>query len=283
MYSGSTFNKYSGHVLGAHQKIDRMARRQLKLLAPSKKFPSIKTILLFEGDKGPDGIKRKSPAKDEPWHYIQPFDTKDTQLINIIEDHYKQLVIALRAKDDIRSAFEAAWLAHAVVDGLTPAHHYPYEEKLVELLSGGSIGDRTTLGKKLIMPGKTVSHQFGNNWKMWGPKGLFTTHAAFEDGVAVLMAPLNRIGVVPTTDKIASFKGQSLATWYREQAQHVAHMELYDTFYKTGWTIPLARRVRNQLVPVLIQSVTLVWYGACLEAERKLPVLPKAAKEPIAV
>lgn len=277
MYSGSTFNKYSGHVLGAHQKIDRMARRQLHHLAPTKKFPAIKTILHFEGNNGPDGVKRKSPAKDEPWHYIQPFDLKDTQLINIIEEHYTQLVLALRAKDDIRSAFEAAWLAHAVVDGLTPAHHYPYEEKLEELLSGGTIGDRTTLSKKLIMPGQTVSHQVGNNWKMWGPKGLFTTHAAFEDGVAVLMAPLNKIGLVPTADKIATFKAQSLGNWFRAQAQDVAHMELYDTFYKTGWTIPLARRVRNQLVPVLVQSVALVWYGACLEADRTPPLTKLSA------
>lgn len=261
-------------MLGAHQKIDRMARRQLNQLAPSKRFPAIKTILHFEGNNGPDGVKRKSPAKDEPWHYIQPFDLKDTQLIRIIEEHYDQLVTALRAKDDIRSAFEAAWLAHAVVDGLTPAHHYPYEEKLVELLSGGSIGDRTTLSKKLIMPGQTVSHQVGNNWKMWGPKGLFTTHAAFEDGVAILMAPLNKIGVVPTADKIDSFKAQSLGHWFRAQAQNVAHMELYDTFYKTGWTIPLARRVRNQLVPVLVQSVALVWYGACLEADQA-PIIKK--------
>ncbi|MDB5170865.1 MAG: hypothetical protein JWO35_559 [Candidatus Saccharibacteria bacterium] len=268
MYSGSTFNKYSGHVLGAHQKIDRMACRQLKQLAHNKKFPSIKTILHFEGDNGPDGIKRKSPAKDEPWHYIQPFDADDTQLIELIEEHYKQLVKALKAKDDIRSAFEAAWLAHAIVDGLTPAHHYPYEEKLVELSSGRGIEDRTTISKKLIMPGATVSHQFGNNWKMWGPKGLFTTHAAFEAGVAVLMAPLSRIGVVPTADKIDDFQAQSLASWFRTQAQNVARMELYDTFYETGWTIPLARRVRNQLVPTLVQSVTLVWHGASLEAAK---------------
>jgi hypothetical protein len=268
MYSGSTFNKYSGHVLGAHQRIDRMARRQLLSLAPGATFPDIKTILQFEGDNGPDGIKRKSPAVDEPWHYIQPFDESDTQLITLIEEHYRLLVKALRAKDDVRSAFEAAWIAHAIVDGLTPAHHYPYEEKLVELRSGRGIEDRTTISKKVVMPGESLGEQVGNNWKMWGPKGLFTTHAAFESGVAVLMAPMHKIGSVPTADKITDFHAHRLGIWFRNQAQMVARMELYDTFYETGWTIPLARRVRNQLVPVLVQSVALIWYGAVLEAKK---------------
>src|ERR1035441_2898896 len=96
MYSGSTFNKYSGQLLGAHQKIDRVARRHLERLLPHCQFPSAKAILQFEG-------------------------------------HYRKLVEVLKAGDRVRAAFEAAWLAHAVVDGLTPAHHYPYAEKLVEL------------------------------------------------------------------------------------------------------------------------------------------------------
>jgi hypothetical protein len=267
MYSGSTFNAYSGHILGAHQRIDRIARRQLKSLKPGIAFPEIRTILRFEGNDGPDGVKRKSPAKDEPWHYIQPFDPTDTQLIKLIEDHYKRLVKALIQKDEVRAAFEAAWLAHAIVDGLTPAHHYPYEEKLVELRSGRGIEDRTTIGKKLVMPGSTRSEQVKNNWKMWGPKGLFTTHAAFEAGVAVILAPLERVGKLPSPEQLASFQTVSLATWFRDQAQHVARMELYDAFYDTGWTIPLARRIRNQLVPVLVQAVTMVWYGASLEAQ----------------
>jgi hypothetical protein len=266
MYSGSTLNAYSGRLLGAHQKIDRMARRHLDRLLPQSRFPDIKAILYFEGNKGPDGIKRKSPAKDEPWHYLQPFDLSDTQLIGLIEDHHHKLVAALKAGDSIRSAFEAAWLAHAVVDGLTPAHHYPYEEKLVELSSGRSIQGRTTIGKKLIMPGHNPSRQMRNNWLMWGPKGLFTTHAAFEAGVAMLIAPLKKRLALPQPDKISDFQSQALTDWFRKQAQDIAQLELYDKFYMSGWTIPLARRVRNQLAPALVQAVTLVWYGAVREA-----------------
>src|SRR4051812_21257739 len=139
MYSGSTLTTISGRLLGAHQKIDRVARKHLERLAPASQFPIIGSILHFEGGNGPDAIKRKSPAKDEPWHYFQPFNDKDTSILELIDGHYQLLVKALKRQDDVRASFEAAWLAHAIVDGLTPAHHYPYEEKLVELMSGQSL------------------------------------------------------------------------------------------------------------------------------------------------
>lgn len=275
MYSGSTFNAHSGQFLGAHQKIDRVARRHLEKLAPGVSFPPIKTILQFEGNNGPDGIKRKSPAKDEPWHFIQPFDETDTQLIKLIEDNYKRLVAALKAQDSVRAAFEAAWLAHAVVDGMTPAHHYPYEEKLMEL-RGSGVETRDTIARKLIIPGDSVSKQVHNNWKMWGPKGLFTTHASFEAGVATLIAPLRFTSALPRRDDLKAFAEQPIGVWFRAQAQDVANLEIYDTFYKTGWTMVLGRQVRRQLAPKLIRAVTVCWYSAAKEAG--LLTSPKAAQ-----
>lgn len=267
MYSGSTLNKFSGQLLGAHQKIDRLARRHLDKLLPPNSFPSMKLILTFEGDKGPDAIKRKSPAKDEPWHYFQPFDPSDTQLIELIDGHYRQLVKHLRSGDKIRSGFEAAWLAHAVVDGLTPAHHYPYEEKLVELRGGRGLEERTSLSKKIIIPGAKPRDLAINNWKMWGPKGLFTSHVAFEWGVATLIAPLKSRPLTPPAKKIAEFKNQSLGDWFRQQAQAIDRLNLYKTFCDEGWTVSLARDIRKQLAPALVQAVTLVWYGAAQEAD----------------
>ncbi len=266
MYSGSTLTVFSGRLLGAHQKIDRLAHCQLQTVLPPGQFPNVRSILHFEGRNGPDAIKRKSPAKDEPWHYLQPFNSKDTQLIELIQSHYKRLARALKIQDDVRASFEAAWLAHAVVDGLTPAHHYPYEEKLVELAEGRAISERTTVTRKLIMPGQTKVQVIRNNWGMWGPKGLFTTHAAFEAGVAMLIAPLKASRYNLPEDAIADFHSQPLGEWFRCLAQEIARLELYDAFYKSGWTMPLARRVRNQLAPLLVQAVALAWYGAAAEA-----------------
>ncbi len=266
MYSGSTFTVISGRVMGAHQKIDRVARLHLQRLVPKVQFPAIRTILHFEGGNGPDSIKRKSPAKNEPWHYFQPFDESDTQLLVQIQDHYLALVKSLKDKDDVRAGFEAAWLAHAVVDGLTPAHHYPYEEKLVELMSGKGIETRTTIKHKLVMPGNNRVHQIKNNWKMWGPKGLFVTHSAFELGFATLIAPMRLYRAMPSAEILMAFERLPLDVWYRQVAQDIASSHFYDSFYKTGWTLPLARRVRRQLAPKIVQAVTLIWYRAANEA-----------------
>lgn len=267
MYSGSTLTNFSGLILGAHQKIDRISRGHLERLAPASFFPRTKSILHFEGNNGPDAIKRKSPAKGEPWHYIQPFDEADCNLLHIIEEHYRNLVDALKRSDDVRAAFEAAWISHAIVDGLTPAHHYPYEEKLVELRGGQGKETRTTIKTKLVMPGKTRRHQVHNNWKMWGPKGLFTTHAAFEWGFATVVLPLRLRSALPNPEDIAAFKKHGIGYWFRLQAQEVASLKMYENFYLHGWTSKLARQVRRELAPIIVRSVTLVWYSALMDAK----------------
>jgi hypothetical protein len=269
MYSGSTFTTFSGRIMGAHQKIDRVARRHLYKLVPGAHFPTARRILHFEGGNGPDAIKRKSPAQDEPWHYFQPFDLTDTKLIKLISAHYKELVKALAKGDEVRAAFEAAWLSHAMVDGLTPAHHYPYEEKLIELRGGEGIESRTTVKAKLVLPGETRREQLSNNWKMWGPGGLMTTHGMFEWGIATVILPARFRMALPTDRDIAEFKSKDFATWYRNVAQDVAKLGLYDEFSKNGWSRKLAGRIRRELAPMIIQSVTLAWYGALIEARRK--------------
>ena len=144
MYSGTTISQRSGKILGAHQKLDRVARRALEHALPGTAFPSIKDILSFEGVNGPDGIKRKSPARDEPWHYYDPTDPNDTMLIEMIENHVLNLTKALKNGNTEKAAFEAAWLAHAIVDGLTPAHHFNLDKRLEEL-RGEGLETRTSI------------------------------------------------------------------------------------------------------------------------------------------
>lgn len=267
MYSGSTLTPLSGRVIGAHQKIDRLARFSLKKLAKhTEHFPKTRSILHFEGYNGPDAIKRKSPAQDEPWHYMSPFDQEDTQLVDLVEMHYDELVKALKSKNSERAAFEAAWLSHAIVDGLTPAHHYPYEEKLVELYGGQSIENRVTIKEKLVIPGETRRQQVGNNWKMWGPKGLFTTHYMFEWGVAVIIAPIRARQIKITEHDISELYEFGVLEYFRLKAREVAGLDMYTQFYSTGWTRPLANRVRKHLAPILVKTVALIWYAAMIDA-----------------
>lgn len=267
MYSGSTLTKYSGRVLGAHQKIDRVARRHLSRLLPNNSlFPTAKYILHFEGKNGPDAIKRKSPAKDEPWHYYSPFDDDDSQLIELIDDHYKLLVKELKAGNSERIAFEAAWLAHALVDGLTPAHHYPYEEKLVELRGGKGIETRTTIKEKLVMHGDTRREKVKNNWKMWGPKGLFTTHGLFEMGIATLIMPLGFGEAVPKQADVKRMLKIGPTEWFKRTAREIAIMDMYERYHRKGWTPKLAYDIRHKLGPLLVQTVCLTWYAAIEDA-----------------
>lgn len=270
MYSGSTLTRASGRVLGAHQKIDRHARKQLQGLLrglDNVAFPSAKLILHFEGQNGPDAIKRKSPAIDEPWHYFNPFDNKDTTLLELIQGHYDNLIKALVEDDEVVAAFEAAWLAHAVVDGLTPAHHYPYEEKLDELRGGLGKETRVTIKDKIVLPGDTKRAAAVNNWKMWGPKGLFTTHYAFELGIATILLA-TRLGQRshPGGAETVDMHQRPVTDYFRLTAKEIAALGLYDRFYKFGWTVGLAQRVRRHLLPVTIKAVTLLWYKAAYEA-----------------
>lgn len=267
MYSGTTLTKYSGLILGAHQRIDRVAHRHLaKIIGSKSEFPRIRTIISFEGKNGPDGIKRKSPAKDEPWHYYNPFDDTDIMLISLIQDHYKELVRQLKKGNTERAAFEAAWISHAIVDGLTPAHHYPYEEKLIEI-RGEGIETRTTVRQKIIMTGSTRRESMKNNWKMWGPKGLLTTHGLFEIGLATIIAPLHFGEAKPSSADIKKIEEIGPAEWFKRAAREIAILGMYESYYEKGWTPKLAWQVRHRLAPSMVQAVTLTWYSAMKDAK----------------
>jgi len=266
MYSGTTLTKFSGRVMGAHQKIDRIARRHLSwLVGYNNAFPSIKMILHFEGKNGPDAIKRKSPAKDELWHYFNPFDDSDTGIVDIIDDHYKALVRELKAQNTERSAFEASWLSHAIVDGLTPAHHFPYEEKLTEIRGGNGIDSRTSIKAKIVMPGETPRQKVKNNWRMWGPKGLMTTHGLFELGVASIIAPLSFSEALPDEKDRQKVQDIGISEWFKQVAREIAVLDMYTRYQQKGWTPKLAYEVRHKLGPLIINCVTLAWYLAVTE------------------
>lgn len=268
MYSGTTFNSRSGRVIGVHQKIDRVARRRIARHVPTKmNFPTIRQILHFEGLNGPDGIKRKSPSRDEPWHFINPHDPDDRDLLVMIDDHIYNMAKALRSDNSERAAFEAAWLAHAVVDGLTPAHHYPLEEKLEEL-RGEGMETRNSTKEKILMPGETRRAQLRNNWEFWGAKGIMTTHVAFEMGVATTIAALRFDSVsIEEADyeKVRTGKFQQM---YLEILQEIAEMDMYKDFIRSGWTRTMAQETRSVLVPQIIRAVTLAWYAAIAKAEK---------------
>ncbi len=267
MFSGTTFTNYSGNVLGAHQKLDRSAYAVLSKSLDLATFPTIRQIISFEGRNGPDGIKAKSPGQDEPWHYFDPFDETDTGILEIIELHYKELVVALKAGNREKSAFEAAWLAHAVVDGLTPAHHYPYEAELERLRGGKGLESRDTVMRKLFIPGDGLADIVKKNWEMWGSKGLLTTHALFEWGVALLIAPLKLSGKSLSSKKMANATQTGVEKLFRAAAVEIAEQQIYEAYYRKGWNKKMMNTVKGFLAPKIVETLALVWYLAIDEAK----------------
>lgn len=266
MWSGTTLTNFSGNIFGVHQKVERVAYRVLRDATKVSKFPDTKTILYFEGRNGPDGIKAKSPAVDEPWHYIDPFDPLDTQLLQIIKNHHQSLTNQLKAGNTERAGFEAAWLAHALVDGLTPAHHFPYEETLVELRKGEGIETRTSIKEKLVMKGDTKTELVRNNWRMWGFKGLIVSHGAYELGVAAIVAPLRFRQVRLTKQLISDVEAIGFEEYYLQTLREIALWRMYEDFTRFGWTWSLSKRTRDELMPKIIEAVAVAWYVSLKQA-----------------
>lgn len=256
----------SGRIMGTHQKIDRVARRKLQpYLKGGAWFPRSREILRFEGLNGPDGIKRKSPARDEPRHFIDPTDPNDVALVEMIHGNQENLIQALREGNRERAAFEAAWLAHAITDGLTPAHHYPYEERLAEIR--GNAGQQDNIWKKFIMPGNTVKDKFLNNWEYWKPGGLMTSHGLYELGVAFVSAPQRFADVgINSLDRAHIMRVGGIANDYLKIVRSVYDHHMYSEFLEKGWNEHLARETKNYLMPVIIHTVLSAWYYCAIAA-----------------
>jgi len=258
MYSGTTLHNKSGNLLGAHQKFDRSARRLLEDIRPDSIFPDEKQILHFEGNNGPDGVKRKSAGKDEPWHFWDPTNSNDTFLLETVGTHYKSLIKQLKNSEDEKAAFEAAWLAHAIVDGLTPPHHYPYEAKMVEL-RGEGMETRNSVKSKILIKGQTRRQTVQKNWKTWGAKGLIISHGYFEFGVSSAVKTMNFKKYTPTKGDIQHVKNIGFNNYLKELALEIYELDMFERFLKRGWTMKLGREIRTELAPRMVQAITLAW------------------------
>jgi hypothetical protein len=175
------------------------------------------------------------------------------------------LIKVLKAKNKEKAAFEASWMAHTILDGLTPAHQYPLEQEL-ERLRGEGKETRDTILKKLVIPGENRREAIKKNWHIWGAKGLFTTHYLFEWGAATVISTLSPKIAIPTRYEIKTIEQLGLIEYYKRVAREVALLNIYERFYKRSWTLGLAKVTRRELAPRMAKTVTLAWYLAAKEA-----------------
>lgn len=275
MYSRATPFDKSDKLVGTHQKIDRAARLILREIManeaednPLAGFPKIHQILRFEGKNGPDGIKMKSPGKDEPWHFVNPHGDM-TQMESYVKNHIHNLAQALKRQDEVRASFEAAWLAHAVTDSLTPAHQYPMEDKIVEL-TGKPPSARSKLRQKMFLPADTWLEGAKINWEYIGPKGVMTTHMLYELGVAIIISPATtrRLAKKPQKADVERVLDGHFMELLEEKINYVADREYYQRFALDGWTNRLAEETINELLPQISQVVALAWLAGIVESKK---------------
>ena len=258
-------------VFHAHQTLDKIAYAKFRRELPDAWFPKLNDILHFEGGRGPDSTKFKnSVTTQQPWHFIDPFNQSDTQLAKTVDQHYKNLVQALRKQDTVKASFEAAWLAHAVVDGLTPAHHYPYEAALSEIRGDADYNNRTSTVKRIIVPGEDLYATIIQSLRLVGPKGLLTTHTTFEAGAYILLKIRRSRRKLSKKARAhqADLKSMGAAQFFLAEARRVAAWNLYDEFLRLGWTPRLARKVSHRLLPTMSNDVALIWLAAAEEAAK---------------
>lgn len=259
MYAGITLHKSSGKFIGVHQKIDRAARRHLSRYIPkSSSFPGIKSILHFEGNNGPDAIKMKGSLESKPACFIDPAKLYDRALLSVIDNHIVNLSQALSSDNSVRAAFEAAWLAHAIVDGLTPAHHYPLNGEIKQICNEDIPQTINRRELKLL-----------KKWDSWGTGGVLT-HVVFEAGVALVIS-LNRFETCgPSRSDISRLRQHGFEAQFIESLHKIDDMKMYDEFGERGWTWHLANETKTVLVPEIIKVVALAWYQAIIIAEESI-------------
>lgn len=270
-------------IFHAHQKLDRVALKHLRQLLPADNaFPTFRQIARFEAGHGPDGAKLKRHSETEqPWHFIDPHDAADSELNEQISFHYNELVAALRQRDQVGAAFQAAWLAHALVDGLTPAHHHPYEAELLKLRGGEPHHTRKGLVGRLYVQSDTLRQSVRRSVKLIGPKGLLTTHALFEAGAYAIIAPLKLRTGAPSSAEVEAVTQQGVLNMFQDLVREVAGFHIYDRFYARGWTQALSQDVKRELAPRMVRMITLAWYAAYYEAERPIKKSLAVQAEPV--
>jgi hypothetical protein len=263
MYSGFVTPRRTVAAVGVHQRFDRAAYRLAAPYFATGSFPPIHQIMHFEGINGPDGLKIKSPGRDEPGHLYNP-TTDSGDIPGLIQLHYTNLVAALRQLDMVRAAFEAAWLAHYICDGLTPAHHFPLDERVAEQVSDTK-SPRQRYKQPFMVRGETAGQSLKRSWALWGSRGLLSVHASFELGIATALLG-HRIKVTLNHRKLATARQDGAVEFFKAEAREVAGLDLYTAFYQHGWTSKLGSTLRQRLAPQITQAIAIIWILAYLEA-----------------
>lgn len=226
--------------VGTHQKFDRAAYGLIRNKLPKDKFPNRSMILNFEGFGGPDGLKFKGKyVSDHMWDPVN----KIGQLPHWIEIHFDNLVDALKKDDMVKASFEAGFMAHYLTDSLTPAHHVNHKYLLEEY--------------------EQKKHR--KRWKVYGHKGILSTHVAFETGIssAIFFAPIKTSFDESLLKRIRKDGIQKVVM---QESLEMSKHNIYDVYLKKGWSTKLVKTIKATVVKRIPQLIAAAWLAAYQEA-----------------
>ena len=269
MFSRYIFPDKKTEKVATHQRLDRAARRQITGHLPKTcHFPTAKEIVHFEGMNGPDGLaSKKGDLNDEPWQFVLP-DFSDDRLLKCIENHLHNLHQAAVKQDRVRMSFEAAWMAHMIVDGLSPPHHQPFKDQLREL-DKREVDELKSRMSRIIAPGSSMKEFLALNWKRMGPRGVGTNHVLFEAGVEFLMLAYRprQLLVNLKSDDIKRAKQGEYMEMFKSSVKYIDGYQMFERYEQNGWTEDLARNVRHVMIPEMVKMITLGWLAGIYKGE----------------
>jgi hypothetical protein len=267
MFSRTIFADGQTEKAATHQRICRAARHEVTKYLPAGKFlPSSKQIVHFEGHNGPDGLAGKHSTGDFPTEFIDPADP-NPPLYDEILNRIHNLRRAAKQHNEVRMAFEMAWLEHVVVDGLTPAHHQPFKKQLKEL-DPRSEAEINSILKRILVPSKNPLDLVLKNLRKSGPRGIATHHILFEAGIDFIVMPTSPKKLAPTIEisvrDLALAKSGKYPALYRQSVDHINQHQMFQRYETAGWTSDLVEDVRKVLLPEAVRMVILAWLaGLC--------------------
>jgi hypothetical protein len=237
-----------------------LSYKKLRKALPDDFFPTLNNILKFEGKHGPDGQKFQENVCEQE-HFLDTADPLSSPMMEHVWIHYDKLVKSLSAHDVQQSAYHAAWLAHGLVDGLTPAHHVPYPEMVKTLTEHHQ--SRDTYHDRLYVKGENFFDTLRRTYKFMGPKGLLMKHTLFECGAAISM----QFFQAKNTQIMRSAGSRvSLPAFYAKSVEKVARLNMYFRFETSGFNASLVIDSRRTLGPTMVEVISTFWYHAAQEA-----------------
>ena len=92
------------------------------------------------------------------------------------------------------------------------------------------------------------------------------THGLFELGVATSIKTTTFPDSVPSAEWITEANKKGLEEVFLDAVHEIYDLNMYERFWKNGWSAKLARETRTVLIPKICAVITYAWYTADQEA-----------------